>query len=256
MLALGLAALAGCAPAAGVQVDRDVAIPMRDGVALRADIYRPARGGPFPVLVFRTPYGKHYAAKSDQHSPEGRASAAMPSSCRTCVDGMPRMGSSNPIARRARTVTTRSSGPRRRPGPTAGLARTVFPTRAPCNGSRRWRRPPHLVAMAPAMTFSSPRRFFYMNGVFDSSWLPWIYSTSLRTRVAGSGFPADGRCGARNGPPSRRNTSRGCRCVTCRGCGRKRRTTSNGWRIRPRIRGGTGRSCAAATARCRPRCST
>jgi uncharacterized protein len=35
--------------------------------------------------------------------------------------------------------------------------------------------PPHLAAMAPAMTFSSPRNFFYMNGVFDLSWLPWIY---------------------------------------------------------------------------------
>ena len=35
--------------------------------------------------------------------------------------------------------------------------------------------PPHLLAMAPAMTFSSPRRFFYMNGIFDRSWLPWIY---------------------------------------------------------------------------------
>jgi putative CocE/NonD family hydrolase len=36
-------------------------------------------------------------------------------------------------------------------------------------------RPPHLAAMAPAMTFSSPRNFFYANGVFDRSWLPWIY---------------------------------------------------------------------------------
>jgi uncharacterized protein len=35
--------------------------------------------------------------------------------------------------------------------------------------------PPHLEAMAPAMTYSSPRNFFYMNGVFDLSWLPWIY---------------------------------------------------------------------------------
>ena len=33
---------------------------------------------------------------------------------------------------------------------------------------------------------------------------------------------------SRSGPPSRRNISRGCRCVSCRGCGRKRRTTSNG----------------------------
>ncbi|MDX1390611.1 MAG: CocE/NonD family hydrolase, partial [Acidobacteriota bacterium] len=36
-----------------------------------------------------------------------------------------------------------------------------------------------------AMTFSSPRNFFYMNGVFDLSWLPWIYlniAPDVRTR--------------------------------------------------------------------------
>src|SRR5207247_2512219 len=41
----------------------NVAIPVRDGVLLRADILRPKGGGPFPVLVYRTPYGKHFAQK-------------------------------------------------------------------------------------------------------------------------------------------------------------------------------------------------
>ncbi|MHC4541741.1 MAG: CocE/NonD family hydrolase, partial [Planctomycetota bacterium] len=31
---------------------------MRDGTILRADVHRPDRGGPYPVLVQRTPYGK------------------------------------------------------------------------------------------------------------------------------------------------------------------------------------------------------
>jgi hypothetical protein len=35
--------------------------------------------------------------------------------------------------------------------------------------------PPHLKAMAPAMTFSTPRNFFYSGGVFDGSWLEWIW---------------------------------------------------------------------------------
>jgi putative CocE/NonD family hydrolase len=42
----------------GVRIERDVAAQMRDGVVLRADVYRPAEGGPWPVLVERTPYGK------------------------------------------------------------------------------------------------------------------------------------------------------------------------------------------------------
>lgn len=41
-----------------VVVERRVEVPMRDGVVLRADVHRPVRGGPFPVLVMRTPYGK------------------------------------------------------------------------------------------------------------------------------------------------------------------------------------------------------
>lgn len=39
-------------------VERNVAVPMRDGTILRADITRPAEGGPYPVLVCRTPYNK------------------------------------------------------------------------------------------------------------------------------------------------------------------------------------------------------
>ncbi len=44
-------------------VERDVMVPMRDGVKLLTDIYRPAHNGqaatgPFPVILERTPYGK------------------------------------------------------------------------------------------------------------------------------------------------------------------------------------------------------
>ena len=39
-------------------VERNVAVKMRDGVTLRADIYRPKGEGKFPVLLERTPYDK------------------------------------------------------------------------------------------------------------------------------------------------------------------------------------------------------
>jgi putative CocE/NonD family hydrolase len=42
-------------------VERDVDVPMRDGVVLRADVYRPNMSKPLPVLVQRTPYGKGFA---------------------------------------------------------------------------------------------------------------------------------------------------------------------------------------------------
>lgn len=44
--------------AQAVQVEKNVAVPMRDGVILRANVFRPDGEGPWPVLVLRTPYGK------------------------------------------------------------------------------------------------------------------------------------------------------------------------------------------------------
>ena len=42
----------------GVIIERSVPVPMRDGTILLADVYRPDRGGPYPVLVHRSAYGK------------------------------------------------------------------------------------------------------------------------------------------------------------------------------------------------------
>src|SRR5260221_4399720 len=51
-------------------VERDVMVPMRDGVRLATDIYRPARNGAtvagqFPVILERTPYGKAQHSRSE-----------------------------------------------------------------------------------------------------------------------------------------------------------------------------------------------
>lgn len=54
-----------------VVIDRNVPVPMRDGTILRADVYRPDRGGPYPVLVHRTPYGKHSVTLFDQFARAG-----------------------------------------------------------------------------------------------------------------------------------------------------------------------------------------
>src|SRR5882672_12203507 len=42
-----------------VTVERGVAMKTRDGVTLRADVYRPKADGKFPVLLQRTPYDKN-----------------------------------------------------------------------------------------------------------------------------------------------------------------------------------------------------
>ncbi|GAA3609873.1 CocE/NonD family hydrolase [Nonomuraea rosea] len=42
-----------------LDVTRDLRVPMPDGVVLLADRYRPRGSGPLPVVLIRTPYGKH-----------------------------------------------------------------------------------------------------------------------------------------------------------------------------------------------------
>ncbi|GAA3926078.1 CocE/NonD family hydrolase [Actinoplanes auranticolor] len=41
-----------------LSIDTGVAVPMRDGVALATDLWRPGGTGPWPVLLARTPYGR------------------------------------------------------------------------------------------------------------------------------------------------------------------------------------------------------
>jgi predicted acyl esterase len=49
-----------------IVVERRVEIPLRDGVKLRATLFRPDTPGRFPAIVYRTPYGQEdYAAEPE-----------------------------------------------------------------------------------------------------------------------------------------------------------------------------------------------
>ena len=171
----GLMACLGLAgPAVAATVEADVAIPMRDGVVLRGDVMRPAGAGPYPVLVYRTPYGKADAAREyttfDRAVERGYAVVI--------VDVRGRYASAGefaPYQNEAKdgydTIewAARQAWSNGRIG-TFGLS---YP------GAVQWlaavENPPHLVAMVPAMTFSSYRNFFYAGGTWDLSWLEWIW---------------------------------------------------------------------------------
>lgn len=155
-------------------VERDVAVPMRDGTVLRADVFRPPGDGPFPVLVYRTPYDKLAAAESyDTHlEAVARGYAAVLQDVRGRYASGGRFepyrneGSDGFDTIEWAAAQPWSNGK-------VGTFGLSYP------GAVQWlaalEAPPHLRAMVPAMTFSSPRNFFYMNGVFDLSWLPWLY---------------------------------------------------------------------------------
>lgn len=52
-----------------VEIERDVAVGMRDGTTLYADVYRPSAPGRYPVLLIRLPYDKQDAEGITYHHP-------------------------------------------------------------------------------------------------------------------------------------------------------------------------------------------
>jgi len=174
-------------------LQQDVAVEMRDGVVLRADIYRPHTGEPVPTLVYRTPYGKHNAANDYQTHllalERGYAVVLQDVRGRYRSDGL-----FNPYRNEGNDGYDTIEWAAAQPWSNGDVG--TFGLSYP--GAVQWlaaiQSPPHLKAMVPAMTFSSPRNFFYMNGVFDLSWLPWIYfniAPDARHRLGLSGPLSD-----------------------------------------------------------------
>ena len=147
---------------------------MRDGVMLRADVMRPAVDGKFPVLVYRTPYGKDAAQPeytTFRHAVERGYAVVI-------VDVRGRYhseGEFRPYENEGRDGydTIEWAGIQSWSNGAVGTFGLSYP------GAVQWlaavENPPHLKAMVPAMTFSTPQNFFYAGGPWDMSWMEWIW---------------------------------------------------------------------------------
>lgn len=176
-LLLLLAAAPGLASAAppAYRTELNVAVPMRDGVVLRADVLRPAGTGRFPTLVYRTPYGKDQAQETYatfRHAAE-RGYAVVIQDVRGRYASA---GEFVPYRNEGRDGYDTIEWAAAQPWSDGRIG--TFGLSYP--GAVQWlaalESPPHLLAMVPAMTFSTPRNFFYSGGAFDLSWIPWIWN--------------------------------------------------------------------------------
>ena len=161
-------------PLVGQVVDSAVAIPMRDGVILRATILKPARPGPFPVLVYRTPYGAASAART--YSMFRRAVERGYAVVAQDVRGRYRSeGEFDPYRQERHDGydTIEWAAKQSWSDGNIGTFGLSYP------GAVQWlaaiEQPPHLKAMVPAMTYSSARNFWYAGGLPDLSWPSWIW---------------------------------------------------------------------------------
>jgi len=55
----------------GMIIERDVAVPVRGGVTVYADVFRPAGERPAPPLIAWSPYGKHAGPQLPERYPDG-----------------------------------------------------------------------------------------------------------------------------------------------------------------------------------------
>ena len=154
--------------------EHDVAVPLRDGVVLRADVLRPKGEGRFPVLVYRTPYGKQFALKdytTFRHAVE-RGYAVVVEDVRGRYASA---GEFRPYQNEGRDGYDTIEWAAKQPWSNGAVG--TFGLSYP--GAVQWlaavEDSPHLKAMVPAMTFSTPQNFFYSGGVWDMSWIEWIW---------------------------------------------------------------------------------
>jgi len=157
---------------------------MRDGVVLRADVLLPSDSGRFPTLIYRTPYNKESALREpkifEKAVARGYAVVLQDVRGRYASDG-----EFTPYQNEGRDGYDTIEWAARQSWSDGNVG--TFGLSYP--GAVQWlaavENPPHLKAMVPAMTFSTPRNFFYSGGVFDGSWLDWIWlniAPDIRTR--------------------------------------------------------------------------
>jgi uncharacterized protein len=152
----------------------NVNVPMRDGVTLRANVWLPRAAGRFPTLVYRTPYGKQNAPKewTTFQAAVKRGYAVVIQDVRGRYASE---GEFQPYENEGKDGYDTIEWAARQAWSDGNVG--TFGLSYP--GAVQWlaavETPPHLKVMVPAMTFSTPRNFFYSGGLFDGSWLEWIW---------------------------------------------------------------------------------
>ena len=172
-------------------IDKDVPMTTRDGVTLRADVYRPDGPGRFPVLLSRLPYdknGRRRPGDIDVFVEHGYVVIMQDTRGRFASDG----DSTTRSPAKQRTDTTRSSGRPQLPyanGRVGTMGQSYL-------GATQYllapTRPPHLQAAFPA---SAPADFhqcwiYHTGGAFELGWQVPYAILMARDTIARRGLTA------------------------------------------------------------------
>ena len=162
-----------------VSVEHNVGIPMRDGLELATDVYRPDTEGGFPVILLRTPYKKEiYELQARYYARRGYVFAAQ--DCRGRF-GSP--GTWEPMVAEPEDGHDTIEWLAAQPWSTGkvGMIGADYPAWAQWLAATR--RPPHLVTIIPNV--SAPDPFYcvpYDHGVFRMTSSIW-WADSLESEA-------------------------------------------------------------------------
>ncbi len=158
----------------GIRIEEGVKSPMRDGIHLYSNIYRPSSDGKFPAILIRTPYNKdsygEYSSFPVFAAAKGYVVIVQDVRGRYASEG-----EFFPYVQETQdgydSVEWAASLPY--------VDGNVGMFGCSYLGAVQWLAaiadPPHLRAIFPQCTFADGRHFFYFGGTFDLSWIGWLY---------------------------------------------------------------------------------
>lgn len=153
-----------------IVVEKDVAVPMRDGVSLATDVYRPDEEGRFPVILVRTPYNKSDPLLTNviMFDPVRAAASGYAVCVQDCRGRYASEGKFRPIQQEIEDGYDAVEWCAQQPwsNERVGMAGASYV------GATQWlaaiASPPHLVAIAPNITASNYHEgWFYQGGAFE-----------------------------------------------------------------------------------------
>ncbi|MEK8128771.1 CocE/NonD family hydrolase [Paenibacillus filicis] len=180
----------------GVDMMRKVPCVLRDGVTLYADIYRPAGGGGYPVLLMRQPYGRKLASTVSHAHPVWYASQGFMVVIQDVRGRGDSEGEFSPFAHEAEDGYDTVEWAASLPGSNGKVGMYGFSYQGATQWAAASLHPPHLTAIAPSMTAANLYPgWMYAYGSFDlQSCLPWAYQLARDSARRAGDAEAEALC--------------------------------------------------------------
>jgi putative CocE/NonD family hydrolase len=167
-------------------VERDVETPMRDGVILRSDVYRPQTDSALPVLLQRTPYLKGYSQLSFALNAAGRGYAVVIQDTRGCGSSG---GEGYPFIHEKEDGYDSVQWAAGQPWSNGRVGMFGGSYVGYTQYAAAVMQPPALQAITPAITFTDPRLTSYKGGALElgatTSWglMAWALMDVMRLQT-------------------------------------------------------------------------